>query len=380
MSIYLDNAATSYPKPESVYRMVDHVLRDVGASPGRAAHRKAREASALVEATRNKAARLFGISDARQALFTKSATESINIVLKGWLRTGDRVVASGIEHNAVIRPLMRLREIGVRVEIAPCKDNGQLDLHTFKRLLDPAPRLVVLTHASNVNGALQPIDEVARLCSTSGVPLLLDAAQTAGIQPISAEAWKLGMLACSGHKNLLGPAGVGILYVRSDLEVQPLIEGGTGSQSEEELQPEVCPDRFESGTPNLPGIAGLSAGIDFIVARGMKSILEHELQMAFLLERELTKMPGVTLYQPGTRGTGAVSFTVDGINPADLGYLLDGGFDIAVRTGLHCAPLAHRTLGTFPEGTVRVSPGLFTTSAEVEEFLRAMHTLIAARH
>lgn len=379
MSIYLDNAATSHPKPSSVYRAVEHALKEVGGSPGRASHRQAREASAIVESARQKAALLFGIEQVGRVVFTKNATESINLVLKGWLEPGHRVVVSSMEHNAVIRPLKRLSEDGVQVDIVPCGSDGQLDLKAFQKCLDTPPRLVVLTHASNINGSLQPVGDVARICAEHDTPFLLDAAQTAGIQPIMAGRWNLGMLACSGHKGLLGPPGVGILYIRADLNVKPLIEGGTGSKSEQDIQPDFSPDCYESGTPNLPGIAGLGAGIDFINEHGMTSILQHELSLASRLEAELMALPGIRVYQPGVRGTSTVSFTAEGLNPADLGYLLDQGFDIAVRAGLHCAPLAHRTLGTFPEGTVRVSPGFFTTSAEIARFLDAIRTLISRR-
>lgn len=379
MSIYLDNAATSHPKPEPVYRMVEHAMRDIGASPGRASHRLAREALAMVEATRKQAAEFFGVADATRLLFTKNATESINIVLKGWLRPGDRVVTSSVEHNAVMRPLRRLRELGVEVEITLCDVTGQLDPDDLKKRLSPPPRLVVLTHACNVNGALQPVEEIATLCRESGVPLLLDAAQTGGIQPIHAEQWDLGMLACSGHKSLLGPPGVGVLYLRPGLDVAPLIEGGTGSFSEQDIQPEGCPDRFESGTQNLPAIAGLAAGLEFIRAKDMAHIRQHELGLASMLEDGLQEFSGLTLFKPTVRGTSAVSLRVDGLNPADLAFLLDQGFDIAVRSGLHCAPMAHRTLRSFPEGTVRVSPGAFTTREEIEQFLRAVSSLLAQR-
>ena len=217
------------------------------------------------------------------------------------------------------------------------------------------------------------------MCSERDVPLLLDAAQTAEIQPVFANGWDLGMLACSGHKALLGPPGVGILYVRPDLEVLPLIEGGTGSRSEELIQPEYCPDRYESGTPNLPGIAGLSAGIEFILKQGMDSVREHEVALGSMLERELPGMPGVRVCRPEVRGTGAVSFTVDHLNPNDVGALLDEGFGIAVRTGLHCAPLAHQTLGTFPEGTVRVSPGYSTSPEDIDFFLHSLRSLLSRR-
>lgn len=375
MFLYLDNAATTYPKPASVYEAVRRALETVGATPGRAAHRKAREAMSMVAEARAKVARMLGVASPDRIVFTKNATESLNIVLKGWLRPGDRVLISGMEHNSVVRPLKRLENLGVVVETLRCSPAGQIDLDDLSARLASSPRLVVLVHASNVNGALQPIIEAARGCSERGVPLLLDAAQTAGVQAISADTWNLGMVACSGHKGLLGPPGVGILYIRPDLDVLPLLEGGTGSLSEDPLQPEFCPDRYESGTPNLPGIAGLAAGIDFIVERGMDVIREHELLLARKLEQELAALPGATVYSPEVRGTGAVSFTVEGLAAGDIGAVLDEGFDIAVRTGLHCAPLAHQTLGTLPHGTVRVSPGHATTVEDIDYFLQAVRSL-----
>jgi cysteine desulfurase / selenocysteine lyase len=376
MFLYLDNAATSYPKPASVYEAVRHAMEEVGATPGRGAHRQAREALSIVTQARSKVACMLGIANADSVVFTKNATESINVVLKGWLRNGDRVVMSGMEHNSVVRPLTRLSRSGIAIETIHCSPRGQIDPDDLYDRLKPPPRLVVLVHASNVNGAMQPVEEVSKMCSDEGVPLLLDAAQTAGIQPIYADRWNIGMLACSGHKALLGPQGIGILYVRQDLDVLPLMEGGTGSRSEDLMQPAYCPDRYESGTPNLPGIAGLTAGIEFILKQGMDSIREHELSLGSILEQELAGMPGVSVYRPEVRGTGAVSFTIDGLNPNDAGSLLDAGFDIAVRTGLHCAPLAHQTLGTYPEGAVRVSPGYSTSAEDIEYFLRSVRSLL----
>jgi cysteine desulfurase / selenocysteine lyase len=379
MAIYLDNAATSYPKPAAVYERVQHALVVVGASPGRGAYRQARAASQMVTDARSQLAALFDIEDSAQVVFTANATDSINVVLKGWLRAGDRVLVSSLEHNAVVRPLHRLARLGVEVEVVPGNAAGQLNVDVLRRRFTPPPRLVVLVHASNVNGALQPVDEVAALCQSEGVPLLLDAAQTAGVQPIDAHRWRLGMLACSGHKGLLGPPGVGILYIRPDLDVAPLREGGTGSRSEEEEQPDFRPDRYECGTLNLPGIAGLAAGVEFIRAAGMDTIRQHELELAAVIEQGLGELPGTTVYRPEVRGTGAVAFNVNHMNPGDVSALLDAGFDIAVRSGLHCAPLAHQTLGTFPEGCVRVSPGYFTTREDVQKFLEALGSLLTRR-
>jgi selenocysteine lyase/cysteine desulfurase len=284
-----------------------------------------------------------------------------------------------MEHNSVLRPLTRLKENGVQVGTIPCSPGGLIDLDGLKGALAARPRLVVLAHASNVNGVLQPVVEIAKICAEAEVPLLLDAAQTAGVQPLQVDVWKLGMVACSGHKGLLGPQGVGILHIRKDLDVLPLVEGGTGSHSEDSLQPEYCPDRFESGTLNLPGIAGLEAGLDHIMQEGMDRIARHEIELAEMLDEGLSTIAHVQVFRPDVRGTGTVSFRIEGLNPQDVGHLLDEGFDIAVRTGLHCAPLAHQTIGTYPEGTVRVSPGFSTTIDDMEFFLHSIRSLVSLR-
>jgi cysteine desulfurase family protein len=379
MSVYLDNAATSFPKPKAVIEAAGKVLEGVGAAPGRGSHRHAAEAMAIVSDCRQKAAAILGVKDPDRVVFTKNATESINVVLKGWLRPGDRVLYSAMEHNSVVRPLKRLASLGVNIEMVPCSPSGALDLGTLSQMLRAETRLVVLVHVSNVNGALMPLEEAAQLCSRAGVPLLLDAAQSAGLQPIQAEELGIGMLACSGHKALLGPAGIGILYVRPGLDVLPLIEGGTGSRSEDLEQPEFCPDRYESGTPNLPGLAGLREGIGYILETGMNRIRNHEIGLAHHIEAELWQIPGVRVFEPETRGSGTVSFVVEGMNPADTGSILDQAFDIAVRTGLHCAPLAHRTLGAFPEGTVRVSPGFSTNIENIEYFINGLRWIVTRR-
>ncbi len=379
MAVYLDNAATSFPKPKAVIEAAGKALEFIGASPGRGAYRLARESTAIVSDCRKKAAAILGVKDPDRVIFTKNATESINIVLKGWLRPGDRVLYSGMEHNAVVRPLHRLASMGVRIETIPCGSNGSLDLGTLKEMLRIETRLVVMVHVSNVNGALMPVEDVAKLCGLAKVPLFLDAAQSAGLQPIEAEELGVGMLACSGHKALLGPAGVGILYVRPDLDVMPLIEGGTGSRSEQLEQPDFCPDRYESGTPNLSGLAGLGAGIDYIRKTGMDHILSHEIGLARNIENELRKIPSLKVFAPERRGSGSISFVMEGINPSDTGSILDQAFDIAVRTGLHCAPVAHRTLGTLPEGTVRVSPGFSTSEENIEDFLSGIRWIAARR-
>lgn len=378
MPVYLDNAASSFPKPLEVVHAMSRAVEIIGASPGRGAYRQAGEAMQVMNECRAGVSRVLGVSDPSRVIFTRNATESLNVVLKGFLRPGDRVLISGMEHNSVVRPLQRLSQDGIRYDIIPGGPGGDLDLDSFERMTASGPKMVAMVHASNVNGALMPVAEAAQICSRHGVALLLDAAQTAGVVPIDAESLGLGMVACSGHKGLLGPPGVGILYVRPDLEVLPLIEGGTGSRSEDFIQPEFCPDRFESGTPNLPGLAGLAEGIDFIARTGMDSIREHEIGLAIMLENGLSEIGGVRVLSPIRRGTGTVSFVAE-MNPTDIGFILDEAFDIAVRTGLHCAPLAHRSLGTFPEGSVRVSPGYSTTPDDIEYFLKSLRSICEKR-
>lgn len=380
MNPYLDNAATSHPKPEAVAHAVHKALVKIGANPGRGAHRLAREASAVLQHTREQAAWLLNTTHVDNLIFTKNATEGINLALKGWLRAEDLVFVSPMEHNAVTRPLERLKhDLGLRVEILPHGPGGLIDLEAFRRLLSRDPRLIVINHASNVSGLLQPVAKLASMCRNHGILILLDAAQTAGLQSIEIDSWDLAMVACSGHKGLLGPTGTGLLFVRPDLDVLPLMEGGTGSHSEDFAQPLLFPDRYESGTPNLAGIAGLGAGIDYILETGRASILAHELRLAEALETGLAKIPGVGVIHPPVRGTGTVSFTIEHLNPGAVDHLLDEGFGIAVRSGLHCAPLAHRTLGTLPQGTVRVSPGFATSEQEIDFFLQSVRMLQARR-
>ncbi|SMC23941.1 cysteine desulfurase family protein [Desulfacinum hydrothermale DSM 13146] len=376
--IYLDHAATSYPKPAAVEEAVLWALREL-AAPGRGTHPRAQKATQWIEEARRAAADLLGAEDPSRVVFTKSATEGINCALKGFVRPGDRVVATSMEHNAVARPLARLmRERDVTVEWLPCLPSGALDLDLVRKALDPPPRLVVCPHASNVNGALFPVESIARLCHERGVAFLLDAAQTAGIVPIHADQWGCAMIACSGHKGLLGPSGVGLLYVGRHVDVAPLLEGGTGSRSEQWEQPEHLPDRYEAGTPNVPGIAGLKAGIHTVQERGVQSIGERERGAASFLEDQMEAVRGVVVHRPHRRGGNAVSFRVEGLHPQDVASVLAQA-GIAVRAGLHCAPLAHRTLGTYPEGTVRAAPGLDTSQEDLLCLVERVDRLVSRK-
>lgn len=375
--IYLDNAATSRPKPEAVYRAMDHFLRNVGASPGRASYREAVEAGRMLEETRKAVRELFQAPAGTEVIFTHNCTDSLNIALKGLLKPGDHVITSHLEHNSVSRPLNRLKELGISYTRLPHDASGFIDPGDIKRFVRPETRMIVLTHASNVLGAVEPADEIGRAARELGLTFLLDAAQTAGTIPISLKATDIDLFACSGHKGLLGPPGTGLLLIREGLLIEPLREGGTGSASEEPVQPAGYPDRLEAGTPNLVGIAGLKAAVEFLLARGVDSVRKQELALMNLLWDGLSQLPGITLYGPAQAGlrTGLLSFNT-GLAPAEVALILDAGYRIACRAGLHCAPWAHQALGTFPSGAVRFSVGIFNTEAEINAAVEAVGELI----
>ncbi len=379
MPIYLDNAATSHPKPESVYRAVDHALREIGTSPGRGGYRRGLDATRIVFEARESLAELFGIKDSSRLVFTSNATEALNLAIAGMLRPGDHAVTTTMEHNSVSRPLRVAEKQGSSITRIPCDRRGFLNPRDLAAALRADTRLIVLSHCSNVTGTVQPLAEIGQLASQSGVPLLVDAAQSAGVMPIDVTTG-ISLLAAPGHKGLLGPQGTGFLYIAEGLELPPLVVGGTGGHSSSEEQPEEMPARFESGTLNTPGIAGLRAGVDFILNTGIETIRKKELSLVHQLLEGLMGMQNISLFGPAAekeRG-GIVSFTVEGMDPSMIGFTLDHEYDIEVRTGLHCAPGAHQTIGTYPTGTVRVSPGWFTTEEEIETFIRAMHQIITS--
>jgi len=374
MTIYLDNAATSHPKPEMVYQAVNEVLRNVGANPGRSGHRLSLKAEHYLTQTRQSLARLLDIPDPQRIVFTANATESINLGLKGLLKAGDGVITSSMEHNSVMRPLRFLESKGILVKVVPCDLKGRIKVSEIKKAIDPKTRLIVLTQASNVTGGLMPVAEAAELARQKGILMMADAAQTAGLIPLSLKEMPIDLLAAPGHKGLMGPQGTGFLVIGPEVNLRPLKEGGTGSRSEEEIQPDFLPDQMESGTLNTPGLAGLGAGVEFILRQGLSSIREKEVSLSRMVWEGLRKIKAVELYGPEEAGEriAVVSFTIKGLNPNLVASILDTAYDIAVRAGLHCAALAHRTLGTFPEGTVRVSPGFFNREGEMEDLIRAV--------
>ena len=374
MTVYLDNAASSHPKPEQVYRASDDALRNIGANPGRSGHKLAMKASQKIAQTRSLLARFFEIKDPKRIVFTANATEAINLGLKGLLYPGDHVITSSMEHNSVVRPLRFLETQGIDLTFVPGTSLGQIDIQTIEKAIRKNTRLLVLTHASNVTGGIMPLSEAAVLAHKYGFLLMVDAAQTAGLVPISVAEMGIDLLAAPGHKGLLGPQGTGFLYIGPDISLRPLKEGGTGSQSELECQPDFLPDQMESGTLNTPGLAGLGAGVDFLLQEGLEKIKEKEILLSRMIWDGLKQNHKIRLYGPekAEDRTSTISFTIAGLNPSATASILDTAYDIAVRAGLHCAALAHRTLNTFPEGTVRVSPGFFNTEKEIDFFLEAI--------
>lgn len=376
--IYLDQAATSFPKPQEVQEAVADSFR-WAVNPGRGSHRLVRQAEEQVMTARRLVAKLFSIRNPERVLFFLNATQALNQAIKGWVRPGDHVVASGMEHNAVRRPLLFLQRQGVEVTFLPGDRWGVPSPGEVMAALRPETRLVVINHASNVTGAVADVGEIGRRLKAAGVPLLVDAAQSAGVLPIDVDAMGIDMLAFAGHKGLYGPPGVGGLYVREGIELLPLVHGGTGMASAEPDQPDVWPTRYESGTLNVTGLAGLAAGVRFVLAQGVEAIARHERELLAHLQEELAKMPGITLFAPpdGHPRVGVLSFQVAGYHSEEVAVLLDEHFDIAVRGGLHCAPLVHERLGTLAAGTVRVSVGIFNRHADIEQLLAALRELIS---
>jgi cysteine desulfurase/selenocysteine lyase len=379
-AIYLDNAATSWPKPPGVVRAMAHFLEEVGANPGRSGHRLSVEAARIVYEAREAIAGLFNAPDPLRVIFGMNATDGLNLALHGLLEPGDHVIASGMEHNAVMRPLHALERSGVELTQAACAPDGTLDPAHIEAAIRPNTRLIVLNHASNVCGAILPVAEVGQIARRNGLLFLVDTAQSAGVIPIDMESAAIDLLAFTGHKALYGPMGTGglILGRRVDpADLRPARQGGTGSRSEREVQPEFTPDRFESGTLNAVGIAGLLAGVQWLQSTGVDLIRAHEQALCARLLDGLAAIPGVTVYgvKDAARQTATAAFNIEGLAPSEAGLRLDEEYGVLCRVGLHCAPSAHRTLGTFPGGCVRFGLGAFNTAEDVQQALEAVSAL-----
>lgn len=382
--IYLDYAATSWPKPPEVLHAMTDFLEHAGGNPGRSGHRLSIAAARIIYNAREAAAELFHVSDPMHVIFTCNVTYALNLALRGLLKPGDHVVTSSLEHNSVMRPLRALERAGVQLTVVGCGADGSLNLEAMREAVTRGTRLVVVTHASNVIGTLLPVEEIASIAHQAGALLLVDAAQTAGVIPIDQPASGIDLLAFTGHKGLLGPPGAGGLVIgdRVDTsELSPLVRGGTGSRSEFEEQPDMLPDKYESGTSNGVSIAGLGAGIQWLLDRGVEAIRAHEARLTEVLIAGLLNIPGVTVYGScdPTKMTAVVSCRVAGQRVSEVGLRFDDAFEVLCRVGLHCAPAAHKTIGTFPEGTIRLAPGIFTSLDDIQAVITAMGR-IAQRH
>lgn len=377
--IYFDNGATTFPKPPSVIRAVSDSMRFAGANPGRGGHRMAMKASELVYECRKTAAALFGAAGPENIILTESCTTALNTVIHGLLRGGGHAVISSLEHNAVARPLAHLKRYGVSFSVAEAVegDDGKT-IDNFRQAIRSDTRLVVCTAASNVFGIRLPVERIAALCRIYKIPFCVDAAQTAGLVPVNITKSGIDFLCAAGHKGLYGPMGTGILAVNSDILPESLTQGGTGSLSASLNQPEALPDKYESGTPNLPGIAGLTAGMKFVAAAGQERILRTELFHAKRLYDGLARIPEVILYTQSPEAGGyvpVISFNLKNRDSEEVASLLDSRFNIAVRAGLHCAPLAHRAFGTAENGTVRAVMSAYTKTAQVDRLISAVSAI-----
>ena len=371
--IYLDNAATTYPKPEEVYQAMVDALKNKGANPGRGAHRLAIEAGRVIFDTRNLLASLISARKAEEIIFTSGATESINLVLKGLLVPGDHVITTSMEHNAVYRPLKALEQQGIKITIVQADEKGYISAKDVEKAVIPATKLIIVNHASNVCGAVMPVTAIGEVAKNANIYFAVDGSQSLGLLPIDVQNMHIDFLAFPGHKGLYGPSGVGGVYVKSGITLKPLIEGGTGVSSSLPEMPEIIPERYEAGTLNLPGIAGLGAGVCYVNKIGLANIVRQGQALLEVITEGLAQVPGIKIYAPKTgAGVPVVSFNLANHDAAEVALLLDKKYDIAVRAGLHCAPLAHRTLGTEMTGAVRISAGTFNTEKEIMVALQAI--------
>lgn len=388
--IYLDNAASSWPKPESVVRRAREWFGENGANPGRSAHRPGRDAGQAVRETRERVARLIGTSDPERVALVPSCTVGLNQALRGLLEPDDHVVTTVLEHNSVLRPLTAMEwDTGIEFTAVEPGADGMVEPEAVVEALQPETRLVAVTHASNVLGTVQPVDEIAaavRSARGQEVRVLVDAAQTAGVRPLEAEAWDVDLLALAGHKGPFGIQGTGALFVEPELQLRPLVAGGTGSRSHEPLMPERMPDRLEAGTVNTPGLVALGAGLAWLEETGLDAVRQRERRHLRRTLEGLRALDGVTVYNPDGAGTeqgppsvAVVLFNIGAADPEEAAFLYDRRFGVALRAGVHCAPWAHRWIGTLdrePQGALRASPGFFTTDEEVDRFLEATGELV----
>ncbi|KGO14672.1 aminotransferase class V-fold PLP-dependent enzyme [Clostridium botulinum] len=381
MKVYLDNAATTYPKPEKVYSSILNYMKNVGASPGRGGYENALTGDRMVYKCRQSLIHLFNFNKIENVVFTSNITASLNILIKSIVKDGWHVITSSMDHNSVIRPLVSLEKSNkIKLDILNCSEEGLINIEDFKNAIKDNTKLVVLSHASNIVGTIQPLETIGKICKEKGIYFIIDSAQTAGVLPLNFQNLNCNALAFTGHKALLGPQGIGGFIIDDELNniATNFIEGGTGSLSESTLQPDFLPDKFESGTMNTPGIAGLLAGIEYINEEGLNAIKKREEYLSREFINGLLNIDSVKVYGPldASLRTATISINSSKIDNSELGFLLDSEFGIMVRTGLHCAPLAHRTIGSFPQGTLRFSFGAFNDIKDINYALYALNSIL----
>lgn len=375
--IYLDNAATTYPKPDTVYEAVKETMEKYGANPGRGSYKLSIEASRLVFDVRNKLAKFFNVENPFNIIFTLNCTMSINIALKGLLKPGDHVIVTSMEHNSVIRPLEKLKSRGINYDVVWCDEEGLLNAEDIKKLIRKETKLIVSTAASNVFGSIMPIEAIGEIAKEYGLIFMVDGAQGVGYLDIDTKKENIDLLAFPGHKGLYGPQGTGGLYCNGNIKIDTILEGGTGSYSDSVKQPEILPDMLESGTINVAGIGGLGAGLDYINKNGLEKLYKKEMELTDNFIKSLKKIEGIKVYGPQdiTKRIPVVSLNIDDIDSTLVSHILDSKYDIATRSGLHCAVMAHRTLKTLKQGTVRFSFGSFNTNEDVDFTTKALYEI-----
>ena len=378
--IYLDNASTTFPKAPTVATAMSDYITNRGININRGSYALAYDVEDIIYTTRQRLHPLFNGHDPAHVIFTQNVTMSLNMVIKGLLKAGDHVLVSSMEHNAVMRPLTQLLDKGITFDTIPCDSTGSIQMDSIEPLIRPNTVALIINHASNVCGTIQPLESIGPICKAHNLQFIVDAAQTAGVIPIDVKACHIDALCFTGHKGLLGPQGIGGIILTKEMAqtLTPLIAGGTGSFSHLETMPTHMPDAFESGTLNLPGIIGLNEGLAYIESQGMENIHNHELALTQAFLEGLQSIDGINIVgkQNIQDRTAVVSITIDGMDPANIAYELESTYHIMTRVGLHCAPRAHQTLGTYPEGTVRFSFGYANTHKDVESALSALHRIV----
>ena len=372
--IYFDNAASTFPKPNIVYDSVMEAMKEYGANPGRSGHKLALKMGRKIFETRELLAELFNIDNPMNIAFTSNCTESLNIAIRGLLQKGDHVVTTSMEHNSVLRPLTALQKEGVEITIVKGDSKGRIKLEDIEKSIKENTKLIVTTHISNLTGTILPVESIGQLAKDNGIYYLVDGAQSAGVYDIDVNKMNIDMLAFPGHKGLLGPQGTGGLYIREGLKLDPIKQGGTGSSSHLLEQPDMLPDRFESGTGNGPGIVGLGSGVKYILDKGIEKIRKHEEEITRQFIEGIKEIDQIKIYGPLNikEQAAVVSINIGDEDSSEISYILDEKYDIAVRSGLHCAPLAHETIGTLEQGVVRFSFGPFNAYKEIELGIKAL--------